>query len=620
MVAAAFAVALAVLVSSTAEAIEPGKSDTVEITVDPSDGSGVVRVEIDGLSTASGSFDSNDGQDIVCNDNGKCDVGEDTDNDAATENVKANGSVFLVVNIDADSADGFILLKITNVLASGGPVTTYQSINVETLPKPDTLNAKAESTTIQAKPDTTSEVDQTTITATVKSDEDEPQGMVGQTLTFITTLGNVDCDVGGNAPSQVCQIDTIADDVTTTDADEMGTATVTLFGGGREGTATVTITHATLDSATVTVTFYGDPDNLAAEADQGSVEVGGGVFVVLTVTDAAGFPVKGVEPAAPAKDAIVGPEEKSNPVKTDFDVNKLDAKGKLAVPACEAHAEITEANAQPDAVPPVLATLGSSGTNDDGECAVLVSAPADNDETATSDESATRGVNTLNFVLNKLEASVELDVAGSPATIVTDPPSGSYIDPLSDNTITITVRDDEGVLVGKTKVEIVKVEGFGLVEGIAGVGEVPDFDANSENTANGEASFNYTAPLSASTVVFRIRAGSSANPPEQVLQLHVGSEPEDVVVPPPAAPSLSSQPASTGFSLVTFSGGSIGELATAVEEACGAGGRVYATDNLGRWVSYIPAAMMGPVNAAFEQLFPDGIPANTPLLVGGCSG
>ena len=91
-------------------------------------------------------------------------------------------------------------------------------------------------------------------------------------------------------------------------------------------------------------------------------------------------------------------------------------------------------------------------------------------------------------------------------------------------------------------------------------------------------------------------------------------------MPPPAAPSLSVQPASTGFSLVTFSGGSIGELATAVEEACGAGGRVYATDYLGRWVSYIPAAMMGPVNAAFEQLFPDGIPANEPLLVGGCSG
>ena len=80
------------------------------------------------------------------------------------------------------------------------------------------------------------------------------------------------------------------------------------------------------------------------------------------------------------------------------------------------------------------------------------------------------------------------------------------------------------------------------------------------------------------------------------------------------------QPASTGFSLVTFSGGTISELAEAVEAACGAGGRVYATDYLGRWVSYIPAAMMGPVNAAFEQLFPDGIPANTPLLVGGCSG
>ena len=108
----------------------------------------------------------------------------------------------------------------------------------------------------------------------------------------------------------------------------MGEVTVDLIGGGREGSAVITITHGTLDPATVEVTFYGDAKNLVAEAAQGSVEQGGTVAVVLTVTDAAGSAVKGQSPVAAAKDDIVGPAEKSNPVSVAYGVNQLDSKGK----------------------------------------------------------------------------------------------------------------------------------------------------------------------------------------------------------------------------------------------------------------------------------------------------
>ena len=90
--------------------------------------------------------------------------------------------------------------------------------------------------------------------------------------------------------------------------------------------------------------------------------------------------------------------------------------------------------------------------------------------------------------------------------------------------------------------------------------------------------------------------------------------------PPPEPPSLSPAPSATGFTLVNFSGGSVEELGTAVTTSCGGGGTAYATDYQGNWVSFIPAAMIPAVNANFGALFSDGVPANTPLLIGNCGG
>ena len=106
-------------------------------------------------------------------------------------------------------------MKTATVLTGSNAVGTAVStvvITVKTQPKPATLAAKAASVSVAAKdPDTTDNLspDETTITATVKNDQDPSIGVAEETLTFITTLGLLDCDGdGNNAPSQVCQADT----------------------------------------------------------------------------------------------------------------------------------------------------------------------------------------------------------------------------------------------------------------------------------------------------------------------------------------------------------------------------------------------------------------------------
>ncbi len=611
-VVAAFAVALAVLLSvSSTSTVEAEDIDVIDgtATVQPGDtavmtqAGRIVRFTIDSEnSTSSGSFDSGDGQTVACSDDAACDTGVDADGGDEPNSIQVK------MNVDADSADGFIIVKTAVVIDADGLVGTAAAdrtivITVKTQPKPATLTAKAASTTVAAsETDPPSDADQTMITATVKNDQDPPVGVVGETLTFITTLGLLDCDgTGGNAPSQVCQADTVVED-SDPDITTLGTATVALIGGGREGSAVITITHGTLDPATVEATFYGAAKNLNAEVEQGSVEQGGTVAVILTVTDAAGSAVKGQSPTKAAKDDIVGPEEDSNAVTADFGVNR-EKDGKVVIPACTAHIPRV---ADDQADPPVTASLGSSGTDDDGQCIVMVTAPAEDEDTA-GDQAATRGINTLNFALgDKISAEVEVEVAGAAASIESDAPES--VDPLSDTTVTITVRDDEGVLVGETAINVIKVAGDGLAEGKA--------TAEGAKTTDGSAQFSYAAGLEGQ-VVFRVIAGSGGSAVRDIITLQVGVPVEE---PPPAPPSLSKVPSPTGVTLLTFSGGTVAELGTAVTTACSGGGTVYATDYQGRWVSYIPAAMIAALNASFEALFPAGVPAGESLLVGNCGG
>ena len=125
---------------------------------------------------------------------------------------------------------------------------------------------------------------------------------------------------------------------------------IDLKASGREGTATVSISHGTLDPTSVDVKLFGTAKNMTAVADQGSVEIGGSVFIVLTVTDAAGNPVKNVQPQPAEEDPILAPTKDDNKVTTSqaadddnaatspYNVNKdVDKDGvidKGDIPAC----------------------------------------------------------------------------------------------------------------------------------------------------------------------------------------------------------------------------------------------------------------------------------------------
>ena len=90
------------------------------------------------------------------------------------------------------------------------------------------------------------------------------------------------------------------------------------------------------------------------------------------------------------------------------------------------------------------------GTNDKGQCVVHVTAPED---TADADNNATRGAHTLNFEISAtVKASAVIEVAGKPASISTDAPD--RVDPASVTEITVSVFDDEDVLVGITEVTV----------------------------------------------------------------------------------------------------------------------------------------------------------------------
>ena len=181
--------------------------------------------------------------------------------------------------------------------------------------------------------------------------------------------------------------------------------------------------------------------------------------MVLTVKDSAGSAVSGAQPAAAAKDPIVAPDgDDAVGVTTDPGVAKAESKAGAGdgIPDC------------------------ATGTDDDGQCVVQVTAQVKADAIAednTTDPptpavtevlaSATRGPNTLNFMLARtapatpLTAAAEVTVAGIPDTIETDAPE--TIDDLGDATISVTVKDDEQVLVGVTDVTIVKVAGQGII-------------------------------------------------------------------------------------------------------------------------------------------------------------
>ena len=494
-VAAAFAVALAVLVSvsstSTVEAANiPLAADANSATAAPGDtvqmavNGALAQVSITGTGDGVGaSLVANGGQSINCSDGLAC----DKDSDA--------GEIQVDLKVDADSGEGFILVSVQGI---GGGSPTTQITKVITVSKATlvgSLNIKAVSKTIAANDDNTTVGDgganETQITVNVKNAAGTPAGLNDQSVTLITTLGTISCD--GTNYAQACSVTTANSSSTPgVDDGELGWATVRLVGGGVEGQATITATLGSLTDSE-TVTLYGEAKNLTAEPQQGSVEIGGSVYVVLTVTDAAGNPVSGqtITPVtSPAKE-VEGPEDgvlvttekdstgddaTNDAAGTGYSRDLIAAKAADNIPACGDDNRGSNAS-------PSTEVFTDDGTNDNGQCVVYVTAP----EAEGTQKAATRGAHTLNFAIGTIKASAVIEVAGKPASITTDAPES--VEPASVTTITVSVWDDEDVLVGITDVKVRKVDGGGLIE--------DEGEGGSEMTANGQSKFTFIAPSAA---------------------------------------------------------------------------------------------------------------------------
>ena len=382
---------------------------------------------------------------------------------------------------------------------------------------------------------------------------------------------------------------------------------VLLTGGGVEGTATVTATLGTR-TAQATVTLFGSAKNLTAAPEQGSVEIGGSVFVVLTVTDGAGNPVSGLQIAPVTSKEVVGPEgvtspvlvvtEKATAATTTSEVGVGYSKDKIAAKAADNIPACGDDNTG-SLNSPSTEVFTTDGTNAAGKCVVQVTAPA----AEGTQKAATRGVHTLNFqVSSTVKASAMIEVAGAPASITTD--AADRVDTSSTTEITVSVWDDDDVLVGITEVKVRKVAGDGLIE---------DNGAdNTEMTSNGKSKFTLIAPSESGSIEILITAGKAA--PHR-LTVHFGEE----VMEEPVEPAMPDDEAATlsgNAPLMIFSGGSVADLHSAAEAACAGGAVIWVHDG-SSWQVYSTTAI-AIANSAFNAAFADGFDGATAVWVASC--
>lgn len=641
VIAAAFAVAFSVLLSPTAEAeIATRAADGTYTNTGSASGTAengdtvyirdastaYVLFELTAIGGASASFThadaADDGQSIYCQantttDTPTCDV--DTADDAG---------VTVAVKIDDDSSKGAVFVKKTVV---GAATSTTDTITVSVAQVPTALTATLDATSINSGQ---GGVEAGRTLLNIRLTDADGAGIAGERLTIVSTRAllsapNTTDDgtdaltrtVDGEAATLIAfssgdtgalagTVNTSADGGTDADVDTRGYARVAVEGGGTAGVSTITITAGEV-TRTVDIVLHGPVKTISAEAEQSSIEVGGETFIVVTALDSGGNPVEGQSVSVKTRGGVVGPEKLSvkvlavnTAIKDAAPAIAGPTPGKGDLPGCGTVPARTD---DTDTTPDESTFWVGSGTNDDGKCVIKVNAP---DETGT-DNGASRGTHTITLVANATggaspkgvdEAVVEIAVGGPAVAIESDAPE--RIGTSDEVTVNLTVLDDEDVRVGSVTIEVIHTAGDGAI-----------IAAAAGSTKDGRAKFTYLAPSTPGVVEFlaRTKAPNGAVTAKLPIIIAIGAE---EAAPEPEAPSLDRTPASTGYTLVNFSGGSVAELAAVLTDACGSGATAYAT-NLGEYVGYLVGAP-AVVNRAFNDLFADGIPANTPLLVGGC--
>ena len=547
-VAAAFAVAFAVLVTAprtsvVAQTTQPtpdtifaaSSSGVADPTATPSKKAGdkvyigvtttsdvdnnLFKFSIDSSSDAVGTFTSTratgNGKTLNCRDaaTGTSTCDRDPDPDQIT----------VEIQIDAESDDGSALIVVVRNLSAQGTVQKSVVIDVTKAATPTKLTAKVQTgwpTAIPVEPNNLNEIarvgsaaDARTRGMTSISVKLEAKGgaAVALPLTITTTNALVFAERGLGSPCGVASAGVNSQGVALCDARTFdGEGTISVWGSGKPGVATVTF-EAGGFTETVNVTLYGEAKKIEAAAEQNSVQRGGSVFIVATVTDGAGNPVSAqtVEDGSGSTDGPKAPEgDNTVAVTTDNTVDK-DVAG--------------TANDLPDC---------ATGTNAKGKCVVQVTAP----NPATAAQKATLGTHTVTLIgpssiaAASRKVKVEITVAGAVDSITTDAPA--RVEPGSRTDIEVTIRDADGVLAGAQPVTATLVAGNGRVIGGA-----------EALTTNGTRSFTYRAANDEGTAEFDIEvrglnaagdAGTGKVLKTESFTIEVGGEPAPE---PPAQPT-----------------------------------------------------------------------------------
>ena len=483
------------------------------------------RFSVNAASGASGTFKSGGGTALNCADNrAGCDLDEDIDDLIVQFEIDDDAPDYSNVVIDVQNVNANKSVRVV-IAVSRAPVPKF-IVRVGSLDEAESRNWP---TAFRATPtdrdalgrvyDPNEALSRGMSRIWVRLEDKNDNTAIAQPLTITSNNGLVFAERFFGIPYGSCgSIPVSGPSLGTSYCDAQafdGDGFISVWGTGRPGVATVTFATGSF-TETVEITLFGPAKKITAEADQSSVQAGGSVFVVATVTDGAGNAVGGhivtvIQTGddgikAPAGDGSVAVDA-TNSVEKDVDGTAND------LPAC------------------------SAGTNSKGKCVVRVTAP--NPEGTAND--ATRGTHTITLqgsdpiVAADRKVKVNITVAAAVETIETDAPA--RVDLSSRTEIKVTLKDDAGVLAGAQAVKVSLV-GSGRVIG-----------GDEAITSNGSRSFTYRAPNSPATAEFDIEvralntmgdAGTGKVLKTETISIAVGPAPEPPAPAQPTAAAISS--------------------------------------------------------------------------------
>ncbi len=546
-----------------AQTVAPGATVTISGDIDDLDANAWTTWTLTTTGGAKATFESGGGTTLVCQEvarAGTCDADPD------------GNAIDVKVKIASDSGAGAVVVR-------AGLLTAAQTTDAVVLTVDPGLVPANISLTPSVKAHSASST--TALPAmNVKVTNSAGKG-VATTVSLTTSLGQFTANCTTGNGTLACTVATVATPDTTATDGMPGTAPTLSPVSSRPGVATVTATVVGYPSVTTTatVTFFGPAKNITVAPEQGSIQIGGKTFVVVTVTDAADSPVAGANfGAGGGAVTTAGPTAAAQTLTTSTGMPKEvgvadgDFADKGEIPHCD--------NTTPT-TPGGVDTPGNylaGGTNGDGKCVIEVSS-------AAGPPATTRGPHTVKVVLDATtSATATINVGGPPASIEHDAPA--RVDPLTEHKVTVTVTDDDGVAVGAQAIEVIAIEGQlrGTITASAPA-----------TTTDGKASFSFLAPSGSGNLSFLVRAGTLPGRIQHLIEVAVGPDPEEA---PDAPPATWSQPLATGTHNLVWNGDDGADPSAGASEGVTAIWRW----NGSSWDGYFPLAADVPGGNTLESL------------------